>query len=191
MENEHVNSNPTEGVAFVERPTGEGFAPWDESDVELFERCWPVGTRERLVFDLFQFTGLRRGDVARLGRQHVRDGVISLDTEKTGVRVSIPLVAQLAHSIANSPTGDLAFVQMRKESLGNFFRDACRAAGISKSAHGLRKLAATRLANAGASVSELQAWFAWTDSRMPSHYTRSADRQKLAKSALAKLTQNK
>ena len=29
------------------------------------------------MFDIFLYTGLRRGDAARLGRQHVRNGVIT------------------------------------------------------------------------------------------------------------------
>jgi hypothetical protein len=41
---------------------------------------------------------------------------------------------------------------MTKESFGNAFSEACRAAGIQKSAHGLRKIGATRAANNGATV---------------------------------------
>ncbi len=36
---------------------------------------------------------------------------------------------------------------MTKESFGNDFCDACRKAGVNKSAHGLRKIGATRAAN--------------------------------------------
>lgn len=50
------------------------------------------------------------------------------------------------------PCGDLSFIvgengrPLTKESFGNLFRDACRAAGVPGSAHGVRKLAATRMA---------------------------------------------
>jgi len=59
----------------------------------------------------------------------------------------------------SGPVGDLAFIAkangdpMTKESVGNAFRDACRTAKIRKSAHGLRKAAATRAANNGATDS--------------------------------------
>ena len=33
--------------------------------------------------DVLLFTGLRRGDAVILGRQHVRDGVATLRTEKS------------------------------------------------------------------------------------------------------------
>ena len=72
---------------------------------------------------------------------------------------------------------------MTKESLGNAFRDACRAAGVKKSAHGLRKAAATNAANNGASEKQLEAVFGWAGGQMASHYTRSANREALSKGA--------
>ena len=65
---------------------------------------------------------------------------------------------------------------------------AARAAGVRGSAHGVRKIAATRAANNGATVAELEAMFGWTGGRMASHYTREADRRRLAKGAISKLT---
>ncbi len=44
---------------------------------------------------------------------------------------------------------------MTKESFGNAFSDACREAGINKSAHGQRKIGAARAANNGATVAQL------------------------------------
>lgn len=38
----------------------------------------PIGTRERLAFELPLYTGLCRGDAVRVGRQHGRDGEISI-----------------------------------------------------------------------------------------------------------------
>ncbi|WP_375627397.1 tyrosine-type recombinase/integrase, partial [Bartonella sp. PS17NMGDW] len=70
---------------------------------------------------------------------------------------------------------------------GNLFREACNAAGIKKSAHGLRKLAATRAANAGATVSQMKALFGWTEDKMASLYTKTADRKRLAIEAIKKL----
>jgi integrase len=64
----------------------------------------------------------------------------------------------------------------------NEFRDACRDAGVPGSAHGLRKLGATRAAEA-----ELEAIFGWTGGHMASLYTRAANRKKLATAAMRKL----
>jgi integrase len=96
-------------------------------------------------------------------------------------------------ALAAGPCGDLAFIAgsddkpMTKEGFGNAFRNACRAAGVPGSAHGLRKIAATRAANAGATVAELEAIFGWTGGRMASLYTRAANRRLLARRAMHKL----
>lgn len=123
----------------------------------------------------------------------MRDGVITHRTEKTGTQVTIPLLPELADVIAVSQTGDLVFIAchdggpMTKESFGNWFRDACNAADVKGSAHRLRKAGATRAANAGATVAQLEAIFGWSGGKMASHYTRSADRTRLAKEAMGKM----
>jgi integrase len=99
----------------------------------------------------------------------------------------------LLEALRAGPTGELAFVcgangkRMTKESFGNAFSDACRAVGIRKSAHGLRKIGATRAANNGATVHQLNAMFGWTGSKMASHYTQAADRARLGREAFGKL----
>lgn len=192
LEAGHVSVDPTDGVK-GKTPRTDGFEIWTEEEAAKYEARWPVGTRERLAFDLLIFTGLRRGDVARLGRQHIRDGVLTLRTEKTGEVVMLPILPALAASIAATKTGDLALVATArgtpfvKESFGSFFRAACDAAGVKKSAHGLRKLGATRAAENGATVAQLEAIFGWRGGKMAALYTREADRRRLAKEAAGKL----
>jgi hypothetical protein len=48
------------------------------------------------------YTGLRRGDAVRFGRQHVRDGVGTITTEKTA-EVSLPILPILAQTLAKAP----------------------------------------------------------------------------------------
>jgi integrase len=154
-----VRADPTQGITFKKSGKSKtaGFPVWTDDEIAIFERRWPRGTRERVMFDVFLYTGLRRGDAAVVGKQHVRNGVITIDTEKTGMRVTIPILPELQATLDAGPTGDLAFIAngtngnpLTKESLGNLFAQACRAAGIQKSAHGLRKAAATNAANHGA-----------------------------------------
>ena len=76
---------------------------------------------------------------------------------------------------------------MTKESFGNAFKDACRAAGVNKSAHGCRKIAATRAAENGASVAQLNAIFGWKGTAMASLYTEAAERKRLAAEAMTKV----
>jgi integrase len=195
VENKLVPADPTVGV-MVKKPKSKGFPVWTDADIAAFELRWPRGTRQRVMFDIFCFTGLRRGDAARVGPQHVVDNTIEIDTEKTGMRVAIPLLASLQETLLAGPVGQESFIATIagkpyvKESLGNEFKEACRAAGINKSAHGLRKAAATRAANNGATERELEAIFGWTGGQMAAHYTRSANRNHLAKNAMSKLEKN-
>jgi integrase len=146
---EIAKTDPTRDVKLLNVKT-DGFHVWTDDEVARFEARWPTGTRERLAFDLLLYTGLRRGDAVRLGRQHVKDGVFRIKTEKNGVVVEAPILPPLARSIEASPTGDLAFIAgergkpMAKESFGNWFREACQAAKVPGAAHGLRKAGAMK-----------------------------------------------
>jgi integrase len=191
---EHVGSDPTAGKS-VAKPKTRGFPEWTEEELDQYAAHWPLGTRERVMWGVFCFTGLRRGDAARLGKQHIRNGVITIDTEKTGTRVTIPVLPELAEILAAGPLGELSVIAskkgqpLRKEVVGNLFKEACIAAGIrGKSAHGIRKAAATRAANNGATVSTLEAIFGWEGGQMAALYTKAADRRRLAAEHMDKLS---
>ena len=122
---------------------------WTEEDAAQYDKRWPLGTKERVWRDVLFYTGLQRGDAVTLGRQHVRDGLITLRTEKSQeeMLVSIPILPVLQRTLDAGPTGELAFIcgkngkPLTKESFGNAFKDACRAAGLhNRSAHGCRKI---------------------------------------------------
>lgn len=184
----HVRVDPTASVDNPARRTGGGFRAWTEEDVAAYEARWPAGARQRVWLDVLLYTGLRRGDAVRLGRQHVRNGVATIRTEKSqgGVEVTLPILSVLAETLAAGPCGELTFIcgasgkPLTKESFGNEFKAACRLAGVPGSAHGVRKIAATRAANAGATVAQLEAIFGWQGGTMASLYTRTANRRRLA-----------
>jgi integrase len=192
-EAEFVTQDPAAGVSYPRLKSGEGFPVWTEEDVAAYEARWPLGTRQRVWIAVLLYTGLRRGDAVRIGRQHVRDGIATIRTEKTGTEVALPILPELREAITRGPTADLAFVcgsngkPMTKESFGNAFSEACRAAGVNKSAHGLRKIGATRAANNGATVAQLNAIFGWSGSKMASLYTANADRARLARENMDKM----
>jgi integrase len=198
-EAKHVTADPTDGVKSPKRNKGPGFPVWTEADAAAYDKRWPVGTKERVWRDVLFYTGLRRGDAVVLGRQHVRDGIITLRTEKSQgeMIVSIPILPILQRTFDAGPTGELAFIcgkngnPLTKESFGNAFKNACRAAGLyNRSAHGCRKIAATRAADNGATVAQLNAIFGWSGTAMASLYTEAADRKRLAREAMPKVQAN-
>lgn len=64
------------------------------------------------MFDVFLYLGLRRGDAARLGKQHIRNGVAHLMTEMSGgtMPIYVPAHPALAASINACPSSGLAII---------------------------------------------------------------------------------
>ena len=138
----------------------------------------------------------RRGDVVRLGRQHVRGGVLSLKQSKTGAQVDIPVLEELEAAIDAMPKSEhLTFLvtefgkPFTAAGFGNWFREQCDEAGLPKtlSAHGLRKAGATRLAEHGCTDHEIMAWGGWSSLKEVQRYTKAANRKRLAMQAARKL----
>ena len=115
----------------------------------------------------------------KISRLHWVHDFLLIKTEKSRftVTVTLPILPVLAETLAAGPCGDLTFITgergqpLTRESFGNMFHAACREAGVPGSAHGVRKIAATRAANHGATVARLEAIFGWTDGTMASLYT--------------------
>jgi integrase len=189
--------DPTIGVEPPERPKTQGFPPWTEADIAAYEKRWPIGTPQRVWLDVLVYTGLRRGDAVLLGRQHVRDGTATLTTQKTATPVYLPILPVLQQPLDAGLCGDLVFIAgirgqpFTKESFGNAFAEAARMAGVKKSCHGLRKVAATRCAENGATVPQMNAIFGWKGHKMALHYIEAADRKKLAAEAMEKLNKER
>lgn len=183
-----IKVDPTVGVR---RPTGskEGYKTWGEEHVAAFRKRHMVGSKARLAFELLVNTGAARVDVVVLGRQHVRDGLLSFRRHKTNVLVEIPVLDGLAALLSEMEATDCLSFLMTDQGrpftpagFGNWFRDRCNEAGIPNgySAHGVRKYAATLRANLGATAHELMAWFGWLTMREAERYTREAERRRLA-----------
>ena len=146
------------------------------------------------------YTGQRRSDVVRMGRQHVKDGRISVAQQKTAARLKIRLHANLsaeiaAYDAANEGAVDhLTYITTNGgsaysvEGFGNWFRDACALAGLKgKSPHGLRKSAGRRLAEAGCTEKQIAAILGHTSLGEVARYTREANQVGLADDAMAML----
>jgi integrase len=186
-----IDADPTHGVEFT-KAESDGHHPWTAEEISRFETRWPIGTPERLAMAVLFFTGLRLGDAVTLGRQHIREGWIRIATEKTGEIIDLPLAPELADIIAATPTTGLALISTEagvprtKAGFGNWFRDACMAAGVPGRAHGLRKALATMAAESGATETELEAMFGWRDRETSMIYTKAASRKKQAAEGMRK-----
>lgn len=187
----HAATNPAREVGYLKPHRPDGHEPWTEDDVAKFEKRHPVGTKARLTLDLMLCTGVRIGDAIRLGPQMERDGKLYFTESKGKARKikphAMPILPALRASIDASSTGHLVYLVTEygrpyasPKAFGNWFSRQIGMAGVTgKSAHGLRKLAAIRWAERGATEAQLQAWFGWTTAKQSSVYTRKVNRERL------------
>jgi integrase len=186
--------DPTQGVKLPKAKAGE-IHTWTEEEIAQFEAWHSVGSTARLAFALLLYTAQRRGDVVQMGRQPIRDGVLSIRQEKTGTFVEIPVHPTLAAIIAETPiAGQMTFLTnisgaaFSSAGFGNVFREWCNEADLPKrcSSHGLRKAACRRLAEAGCSEHEIAAISGHESLAEVRRYTRAASRARMARSAMAR-----
>ena len=187
-------TDPLTGIKLTKMKS-DGHHTWTDEEILQFESWHPVGSKARLALALLLQTGHARADVVRMGRQHVRDGVLSMRRQKTGVQFDIPVLPVLKAEIDRlSKSDQLVFLTTEHgrafsaAGFGNKFREWCDEANLHHcSAHGLRKAAAVRHALNGATAPELMAWFGWKTIGEAQRYIEEANRIKLAQSAGAKI----
>jgi integrase len=209
----YAEKNPARDVAKLRSRNLDGIRAWTEEDAARYEARHPIGTKARLAFDLLIYTGVRRSDVVKLGPQMERwitetlpDGttvdvqkLVFTETKGASWPVKthqLPILPPLRLSIAATKDriGHLVYLVTSYgkphsvKGFGAWFKDRCRQAGLEDlSAHGLRKLAAQRCAEAGATEHQLMALFGWTNPQQAGPYTRKAKRARFEASAAALL----
>jgi integrase len=186
------DSDPTLGIKIAKQKS-DGFRTWSEEDIAAFESHHPFGSKPRLALELLLHTAQRRADVIRLGPQHLRGGVLSVRQQKTGKTLAIPVSPALAAALDAIPSKHLTFLvtedgkPFEAMAFTKWFRRCCDAAGLSGySAHGLRKAACRRLAEAGCSANEIAAISGHASLREVERYTRAADQARMARNAMAR-----
>jgi integrase len=195
VSNDMIASNPTIGIKRYRSKNPDGIHTTTEDELVIFIARHPVGTMAHLATMLMLCLGQRKSDVIRMGWQHVRNGKITLRQEKTKTALLIPIHADLEKALAAAPRDNLTFLvtafgkPFTAAGFGNWYRNRCDEAGLPQcSAHGLRKLAATRLAEVGCSEREIMAITGHKSVSEVSRYTRAAEQSRLADQAMAKLT---
>ncbi len=170
----------------------DGFHTWTEEEITLFEARHNIGTKPYLALALMLYTGQRRSDAVNMGWCHVVKDRIQLQQQKTGASLEIPIHPILKEVIAlTSPESSTFLVTsfgkpFTPAGFGNWFREQCNEAGLKHcSAHGLRKAAARRLAEAGCSNQEIKSITGHKTDREVSRYTAAADQTRLASQAMA------
>lgn len=170
---------------------------WTEEEIRAFEARWAFGSQQRTAFALLLYTGQRVSDVARMSWADVGlDGDRILVTQdKTGTKLDLRLHEDLLAALAAWPRGQgpILYTAHGKafstKGLGNKMADAINAAGLPEVcvAHGLRKAAARRLAEAGCTAHEIASITGHRSLTEVERYTRAVAQRLLNDAANSKL----
>jgi site-specific recombinase XerD len=182
----------------------DGHTPWTWEDVKTFRARWPIGTQQRACLELAVSTGAARTDLVRLGPGMVDDsghliyqrGKLRTLGQTSGIAV-VPLFCNqmpdwLPHNPHLRPALDAlprhltwlstkAGASRSDKALGNWFTTAARAAKIpeGKTLHGIRKLVAVTMAEAGAPAEKRMAILGHETASEATHYSKSADLKRI------------
>jgi len=196
------DDNPARDVE-AKIPTSEGFRTWTEDEIAAFRAAHPLKSTPRLVFELALNTGQRRGDLARMGWEHLADGEITIVQGKTGTEVTIPVMPDLRAVLEKFPR-DHVVIPLRGKpdtfiatgngrpftaaSLGNRFRYWVEQAGLpeSLSLHGLRKACGRRLAEAACTPHQIMAILGHKSLSEAERYTKAFARKAASRAGTAK-----
>lgn len=191
-------TDPSSAADKVRAPKSSGHVPWTLAEVEAYRTRWPIGTTQRLAFELLYWTGARTVDAVALSPSMIgHDGVMTFTQSKTGAPAYVPWSCALPvwgtimehdRRILHEclPRGVFTFLETAggrvrtKKGLSNLISAAAREAGINgRSAHGLRKSRLTILAELGASAHVIMSWGGHKTLSEAQEYTARADRKRI------------
>lgn len=188
-----IEFNPADRIKVL---PGGHFPAWTEADLEAAMQNCPAALRRVLL--LAVHTGQRRGDLVTARWSDVTDGVWRLRQEKTGAKLAIPLHPSLAAEIGSWPKTAVTVLTRQdgtpwdRDGLTMTLMRHMEAIGRKGlNIHGLRKLAAARLAEAGCSVHEIAAITGHATLAQVALYTKEADQGRLARAAILRLQKTK
>jgi integrase len=188
--------DPTHGIR-LPKVKSDGHHTWTKGEVETFRAAYPLGTMARLAFEIAYNAALRRGDIIRLGRQHIRDGFIHIAQQKKPG--SAPLVLEVEPELqtaidAMTLSGTHTLLVKRNgepftgHQFSGWFARRRADAGLPKECviHGVRKTALTEIAEAGSSTNETAAVGGHSTLSEVDRYTKAANQRRLASNAFAR-----
>lgn len=196
----NLTVDPSDGIKRARTVKSDGHEPWSEHEIKVFRTFWPIGTMQRLAFELIFWTGARVSDAIRLGPGNIdRDGWLSFRQQKTGGGVDIPFNRDLPE-FAERYAGDLAMLKQAinarnerhmtflhtakgaarsSKSVSQWFAAQARKAGITgRTAHGLRKSRAIALAEAEGTSPQIGAWTGHESLKEIERYIRKFNKRK-------------
>jgi integrase len=189
---EWVEHSPVDRVRAL---AGGHLAAWTVLEADHAAKALDEPLRRAVI--LARYTGQRRGDLIAMTWADIDDGSIRVRQQKTGAALVIPMHHALRAEIVvwrrdRSSTHILTSERgqpWKANHLTHTLQAALPRIGLRAglNIHGLRKLAAAELADAGCSTHEIAAVTGHRSLAMVQLYTASAQQGRLAKAAILRL----
>lgn len=189
----HIDHSP---MTKVKRLPGGHLPAWSAADVEMALSALPEHLRRPIILALY--TGQRRGDLIRMPWSAYDGTRIKLVQEKTDVQLTIAVPEELRVELdAWRASASATLILTNKfgrpwqsSNLSKQLGDAlAKIDGFPphRNIHGLRKLAAANLAQAGCTLHEIASITGHKSLAMIQLYTASVDQERAAAGAIIKL----
>jgi integrase len=102
--------DPTDGIAAIKLRRTRGHHSWTDDEIAQYRAYWGLGTQQRLVMEFALETASRRGEVVRLGPQHVKNGRIRIERTHGSDDVDIPISPELLAACDAMPKSHLTYI---------------------------------------------------------------------------------
>lgn len=183
-------------VTRIKALPGGHLRAWTRVEADKAEATLPAHLARVVI--LARYTGQRRGDLCAMGWSAYDGATIRLIQQKTAAPLVLPVHPMLKTRLDAWPRlaatilTDARNRPWKPQDLSHALPIALAKVGLSDdmNVHGLRKLAAAELADAGCSVHEIAAITGHTSLSMVQLYTRSADQERLASAAIVRLSEH-
>lgn len=189
-----LDRDPARDVTKPRLPRSEGYAPFTRDDMQTFRDCWPIGTMQRLAFEVAYQSCAAAVDLVRLGPANMRDGWLSYTRSKSGTVAETPIAnppawfepsPHLKQCLDAAPKHltwltTKAGAARSAKSVSSWFSRACTEAGLPElSLHGLRKGRAAMFRENGATPDQRMAILGHETEGETHHYSKSADLRRI------------
>lgn len=170
----------------------EGYQPWPDALIAAFrQKAYP---ELRWLMEMGLYTGQRGEDCVPMLWSHYEAGMIAVAQQKGGARLMITAHRDLRTVLGEMPRRAAVILTTRTgrpwklDHMRHEINETVAACGFpGYSFHGLRKNAARNMAEAGCSEKEIASVTGHKTLAMVQLYTKEAEQQRLAKSAVRKL----
>jgi integrase len=194
VENDWLKVSP---VVKIKRLKGGTLPAWSEAEAALAIRLLPEHLRRPVVLALY--SGQRRGDLIRMTWSAYDGRALRLKQQKTGAPLVVPVHSILKDELDRWKATAVSTMILTTErgrpwtpaNLSQLLGVALakiEGIGAHRNIHGLRKLAAVRLAECGCTLHEIGSITGHKSLAMIALYTASVDQERLAEAAIVRLT---